>query len=121
MATQGSSISGEESGSESHHSEVGEAREDFFAETTAAQLRRSERQLPPPQPVPTPTPVTHPPAKEPTPPDTPAPPTHTIVQKWYEEEGFVIMCWHVFQPGFSGLYMVDGTYVMPTNLMFMNT
>ena len=104
MAHASSSIRGEDSGSESHHSEVGGAREEYFSETTATHLRRSERQHPP-LPDANNMAMNTPNAEE----NPLEPPTHTIEQKWYEEEGYVIMCWHVFKPGFSGLYMVDGT------------
>ena len=49
------------------------------------------------------------PAVESVPTEIPVSSNYTIEQKWYKEDGYVIMCWHVFQLRFSGLYMIDGT------------
>ena len=109
MADHGSATPPEDSGSDSNQSEVGEAREEYFSEDTSNQARRSERLAP----------TSVPPTDSITPPVPqqernlplvePMTPRHTIVQKWYEEGGYVTMCWHVYQPGMSSLYLVDGT------------
>ena len=107
MADPNTSNGGEESGSDERQSEVGGAREEYFSENTAVHVRRSERHQPYSR---TPTPPIPPlPGVMPVCPDVPPDPPHAIVQKWFEEEGYVIMCWHVFRPGFSRLYMVNGT------------
>ena len=109
MADNGASTPPGDSGSDSNHSEVGEAREEYFTEDTSTHVRRSERLAPAPVPSIEATPVPAPLNEENPPPVEPETPRYTVEQKWYEEGGYVVMCWHVYQPGFTNLYMVDGT------------